>query len=164
MLYVKITEQMLEKATRKAVSMGKIRNSITHGQGNISGFLGEEIVNHFLNGKQQNTYDYDIVKGDVKIDVKTKRCTSKPKSYYDCSIAKTSLHQKCDKYVFVRIEWHKERPDEWKNAWILGELSKKDYFKKSRELTKGQVDPSNNFTVKADCYNVAIKDLDEFVY
>ena len=66
-----------------------------------------------------------------KIDVKTKRCTSKPKSYYDCSIAKTSLHQKCDKYVFVRIEWHKERPDEWKNAWILGELSKKDYFKKS---------------------------------
>ena len=36
MLYVKITEQMLEKATRKAVSMGKIRNSITHGQGNIS--------------------------------------------------------------------------------------------------------------------------------
>ena len=164
MLYVKITKEMIDKATEKALEMGIIRNSITKGQGNISGFLGEEIVNSFLKGSLENTYNYDIMKENVKIDVKTKRCTSKPKEYYDCSIARTSLHQKCDKYVFVRILWNKSRPDEWNHSWILGELTKEEYFQKARELTKGQVDPSNNFIVKADCYNVAIKDLDEFTW
>jgi len=164
MLYVKITKEMIDKATEKALEMGIIRNSITKGQGNISGFLGEEIVNSFLKGSLENTYNYDIIKDNVKIDVKTKRCTSKPKEYYDCSIARTSLHQKCDKYVFVRILWNKSNPDEWTHSWILGELTKEDYFQKARELTKGQVDPSNNFVVKADCYNVAIKDLDEFTW
>ena len=162
MLYVKITKEMVDRATEKALEMGVIRNSITKGQGNISGFLGEEIVNSFLGGDLDNTYDYDIIKDSNKIDVKTKRCTSKPKEYYDCSIARTSLHQKCDKYVVVRILWNKSNPDEWNHAWVLGELNKEDYFKKARQLTKGQVDPSNNFVVKADCYNVAIKDLAEF--
>ena len=159
MIEVTITENIVEKAQRKARSMGRINNSITKGAGNLAGFIGEEVVNLFVGGKINNTYDYDIVKGDVKIDVKTKRCTSPPKAHYDCSIAALSTHQKCDKYIFVRVEWHKNKPDEWKRAWILGEISKKEYFKKARWLKKGDIDKSNNFVVKADCHNLKISDL-----
>ena len=37
-----------------------------------------------------------------------------------------------------------------------------DYFEKAKKLTKGQIDPSNGFIVRADCYNVAISDLKRF--
>lgn len=159
MIEISITENIVEKAQRKAEAMGRIKNSITKGSGNLAGFIGEELVNLFVGGKTVNTYDYDIVKNDVKIDVKTKRCTSPPRPHYDCSIAALSTHQKCDKYIFVRVEWHKERPDEWKRAWILGEITKKEYFKKARYLNKGDIDKSNNFVVKADCHNLPISKL-----
>jgi len=159
MIEVEITENILEKAKRKASSMGRINNSITKGQGNIAGFIGEEVANLFIGGNISNTYDYDIVKDDIKIDVKTKRCTSPPREYYDCSIAELSTHQKCDRYIFVRVEWDKNKPDEWKRSWVLGQIDKKEYFKKAVKLNKGDVDKSNNFVVKANCYNLKISEL-----
>ena len=30
-----------------------------------------------------------------------------------------------------------------------------------RTLAKGDVDPTNNYTVRASCYNLAIEDLEE---
>jgi len=57
------------------------------------------------------------------------------------------------------VLWNKSRPNEWKKAWILGQMDKKEYLKKARFLKKGEVDKSNNFTVKADCYNLKISDL-----
>ena len=50
MIEVKITPQMKKRAWDKARKMGKLRNSITRGQGNIAGFLGEEIANAFIKG------------------------------------------------------------------------------------------------------------------
>ena len=43
MIEIKITERMKQRAWRKARSMGKLKNSITAGDGNIAGFLGEEV-------------------------------------------------------------------------------------------------------------------------
>jgi hypothetical protein len=63
MIEVQITEQMKKRAWRKAREMGKLNNSITGGDGNIAGFLGEEVANSVLRGEVTNTYDYDIVKG-----------------------------------------------------------------------------------------------------
>ena len=102
MIEVKITEQMKQRAWRKAREMGEINNSITHGDGNIAGFLGEQVANEIIKGDITNTYSYDIVKDGIRYDVKTKRCTSKPKDYYECSIASLQKKQDCDIYVFVR--------------------------------------------------------------
>ena len=44
-------------------------------------------------------------------------------------------------------------------GWVLGYMEKEEYFNKATLLKKGQVDPSNNFTVKADCYNLPISKL-----
>ena len=158
MIEIKITEEMKKRAWSKARSMGEINNSITKGGGNIAGFLGEEVANKIIKGDINNTYDYDIIKNGVTYDVKTKRCTSEPKEYYECSVAAFNTKQKCDHYVFVRIENIKGR---WGRAWILGCYEKNAYFEDARFLKKGQIDGNNKFKVKADCYNIAIKNLKE---
>ena len=142
---------MERRSQRKAREMGEINNSITHGDGNIAGFLGEEVANSIIKGKINNTYDYDITKDDVHYDVKTKRCTSEPKGYYECSVAAFNTKQNCDHYVFVRIE---NVGGKWGRAWILGSYGKERYFKDARFLKKGNIDGDNNFKVKADCYNI----------
>ena len=156
MVEIKITQKMKERAWRKARQMGQINNSITKGDGNIAGFLGEEIANEIIKGDINNTYDYDIIKDGVTYDVKTKRCTSEPKPYYECSVAAFNTKQKCDHYVFVRIENIKGK---WTRAWVLGAYDKNKYFKDARFLKKGQTDGDNYFKVKADCYNMEISKL-----
>lgn len=157
MIEFEVTDDIIEAAKAKAIEMGELNNSITNGEGNLAGFIGEEIVNRFIGGKIQNTYDYDIIHRDEKYDVKTKRCTSKPKPFYECSVAAFNIKQKCDKYVFVRVQY---KNNKFGPAWILGCKNKNEYFAKAKKLTKGQIDPSNNFIVKADCFNMPIKDLD----
>lgn len=158
MIEVKITKAMKERAAKKAQEMGSLNNSITKGEGNLAGFIGEEIANKLIKGKIKNTYDYDIV-SDYTYDVKTKRCTSAPKPYYECSVAAYNIKQRCDRYVFVRVECI---DDVCTRAWILGWIDKNEYFDKADRLVKGQVDPRNNFTVKADCFNLRIDQLNSF--
>ena len=146
MIEVQITEKMKKRAWAKSREMGVIKNSIMSGDGNIAGFLGEEVAN-------------TIIKGGIKYDVKTKRCTSPPKPFYDCSVAGFNTKQKCDRYAFVRIE---NKNNRWGRAWVLGWLEHDDYYSKAKKLTKGQTDPSNNFVVRADCYNVSISKLTKF--
>tara|TARA_Y100000296_G_C5179860_1_gene263068 strand:- start:619 stop:1113 length:495 start_codon:yes stop_codon:yes gene_type:complete len=160
MIEIPITEDMKKRAWKKSREMGKLHNSIMRGDGNIAGFLGEEVANIVINGTITNTYDYDIVsKSKVKYDVKTKRCTSKPKDFYECSVAAYNTKQKCDRYAFVRIEYKNKR---WGRAWILGWLEHEAYFDQAHKLTRGERDPSNGFLVRADCYNVAISKLNKF--
>ena len=154
MIKLNITNDMIESCKEKAKSIGKLKNSITNGEGNLSGVLGEYLAHkHLPRSIWKNTFDYDLVENGVRIDVKTKRCTSAPKDFYDCSIAETSLHQECDEYVFVRML------NDISKAWLLGRMDHKEYFKKARFMTKGEIDPDNNFTVKANCYNLQIKEL-----
>ena len=156
MIEIKITQEMKKRAWRKAREMGQLNNSITKGDGNIAGFLGEEVANNVIKGNINNTYDYDIIKNGVKYDVKTKRCTSEPKPHYECSVAAYNTKQECDYYVFVRLE---NIGGKWTRAWVLGHYEKKKYFKVARFLERGQKDGSNAFRVKADCYNMEIKKL-----
>jgi hypothetical protein len=67
-----------------------------------------------------------------RIDVKTKRCTSAPKDYYECSIAAHGTKQDCDEYIFVRVLNNLQR------AWILGRISKDEYFDKSGTTQEGR--------------------------
>ena len=157
MIKVTISDEMLVKAKQKATELGKLNNSILKGDGNLIGFLGEEVANDILKGNIKNSYDYDIILNTGKtVDVKTKKTTVEPKQYYDCSVAAFNTKQKCDYYCFVRIK------DDLSCGWFLGIYDKKDYFKDADFLKKGQIDPSNNFTVKADCYNMKINQLKEY--
>ena len=54
MIEVKITKTMLTRAKKKAKEMGVIKNSILSGEGNLAGFLGEEVANRILRGNKQH--------------------------------------------------------------------------------------------------------------
>lgn len=158
MIEVPINDMMILAARDKAVEMGKLRNSITSGEGNIAGFVGEMIAQMVLGGEITNTYDYDLVLPEgVKVDVKTKRTSVPPLPNYDCSVAAYNTKQKCDYYCFVRVH------NTFARGWFLGVYPKDKYFEDARYLKAGEVDPANNFTVKANCYNMAIQDLHQTI-
>ena len=115
MRHIKITNKHIELAEKMSKSMGTLNNSITKGQGNI---VGAEYLDIILD----NTYDYDLIYKNKKIDVKSKKVTTPPKSYYECSIAALNTKQKCDLYIFTRIT------KDLSKGWILGYLDKENYL------------------------------------
>lgn len=155
MIEVQITPDMVEKAQQQAAEMGALRNSIRHGEGNLVGFVGELVAQKVLGGMLDNTYDHDLLLDDfiTTVDVKTKETTVAPKPHYECSVAAYNTTQKCDYYCFVRVK------NDLSVGWYLGTYAKDKYFKDAHKLHQGEIDPSNNFTVKADCYNLPISQL-----
>lgn len=157
MIEILITKDMLNHANELAKAIGKLNNSIRNGEGNIAGVLGELcFLEHYKNAKMSNTYDYDILLNGYKIEVKTKVRTVAPKSFYECSVANFNTKQNADYYYFVSLLVQNKN---YLKGFLLGGLSKKEYFSTAKELKKGMIDPSNNFTVKADCWNLPISNL-----
>ena len=154
MIELPVSDKTLLKAREQAVEMGKLNNSITKGQGNVAGFVGEIITAEILGATQDNTYDYDLVllNGET-VDVKTKRTSVTPLPHYDCSVAKLSTHQQCDNFAFVRVK------NDYSVAWFLGMIPRLQYYEVARYMNKGDVDPDNGYVVKSSCYNLSIEDL-----
>jgi len=154
MIELPITNNMRNTAHEMSEEMGILNRSITRGQGNVYGFLGELIALEVLGGNHCNTMDYDIIIDGKHIDVKTKKTTVKPLASYDCSIANLTRKQDCDYYAFVRVLSDQSK------GWFLGMKERDAYFKEAIFLKKGEHDPSNNYTVRADCFNMKISSLD----
>ena len=156
MIEIAISADMLVEARDKAAEMGRLRNSIINGAGNIAGFIGEAIAQQVLGGELSNTYDYDLVLPSGKtVDVKTKQTSVKPLETYECSIAALNTTQECDYYAFVRVK------NDFTVGWYLGMYDKKQYMEDATFMKKGTVDSSNGYTVKSDCYNLKISELKE---
>ena len=154
MIEIDITENVRSNAKKKATDLGKLNNSITNGEGNLAGFIGEYLVADYVKGEIHNTYNYDVMAPNGKtIDVKTKRTNYPPLEHYECSVAAFNTKQKCDAYFFVRVS------NELDKGWLLGFYPKEKYFKDAKFCKKGDIDPNNNFTFKADCYNMKISKL-----
>jgi len=164
---------MIEEAREKAQSLGSINNSITKGGGNIAGYLAEIALNEYIKGenlscsKGRLKYDFDLLKGQNKIEVKTKRRTVDPEPHYEVSIATTSEHQRPDFYAFISITFAKKRGKGksatyhgLKNIWLCGFLSREEFFSKAKFIRKGELDPSNGFICHQDMYNLPISKLD----
>ncbi len=148
-----IAESALARIQKRASKLPLLKNSIRRGEGSLVAYIGEEIAKTVLKGEIKDTYDYDIVYQNVRVDVKTKERTVAPKPYYECSVADFNTRQNCDEYAFVSVL------NTLKEAWYLGKISKLDFYKKAIFHRKGEVDPANNFTFKADCYNIPISSL-----
>ena len=154
MIEVAISATMLVESRDKAAEMGKLRNSILNGAGNIAGFIGEAIAQQVLGGELLNSYDYDLIlPSGITIDVKTKQTSVKPLESYECSIAALNTKQDCNYYCFVRVK------NDFTVGWYLGVYEKEQYLQDSTFMKKGTVDASNGYTVKSDCYNLKISSL-----
>jgi hypothetical protein len=73
-----IYDKLIEIAKKRAKDIGILNRSITQGEGNIVGIIGEFLSRHVYGGVIHNTYDYDIVLPDGRTaDVKTKKNNSR---------------------------------------------------------------------------------------
>jgi|TARA_Y100000310_G_scaffold73225_1_gene69397 hypothetical protein len=150
---------MINNAKEKSENLGAINNSILKGKGNFAGYLGEEIVAHYIKADivSNSEYNHDLLKNNQRIEVKTKRRTVEPQDHYDASVAYTSRHQSPDLYIFTSIQFKNGTPIK---AWICGKKEPKEYFKKAIFHAKGDIDPSNQWKVSTDCYNLPYEELD----
>lgn len=156
MIQLSITDEQFKRAV-ELFEFKKLNNSITQGEGNLAGALGEILIVDKFSGLQANTYDYDIIINGYYIDVKTKRFTAKftPTRDWNLNIPDFNTTQKCDHYCFVGMA------DDYKNAYLYGFISRDNFYKKAVFGKEGEIDPNGNGTWKfrADCYNILISEL-----
>lgn len=124
-VYIPITEQAKTAIIAASKNRGILnRRTIMKGEGNISGFAGEYIVNKYLKGRGfkyvgDKIWDYDFESGSMKLDVKSKGNSVAPRINYDCTVPQNQRNQNCTHYVFVRI--NKDLTGGWINGWITKE-------------------------------------------
>jgi len=155
MIEVNISASDKKKAAAIAKEIGPRKRSILNNKGAQAGYVGKIVVARLLGLDLCCGVDFDMVIGGIiKAAVKTKQTAGIPSPSFECSIEAGATEQKCDWYVFVRVD-----KDTMSKAWILGYLPKVEYFEKATFLKKGDIVGDNKFEVKANCYNVPISAL-----
>lgn len=171
---IQITKEMLDRARSKSSQCGWMnKKSFRKGDGNLVGFLGEEMIEHEFGKKfdlrkdDEYTHDFSCqIKGiPLRFDVKTKK-TSVPyiDGDFEASIVSYQIDdgiQPVDFYVFCRVYFPKDGSDP-PFGWIIGKISKRDFIANSTHFKKGEYDKSNDYYVQNDCYNIKYKDMSKF--
>ena len=164
MLQLPFDKGMIRKATEWAENLGGIYNSITKGDGNYAGRLGELALAKHLGVEVEDHKDYDHIYNDSKVEVKTKRRATKPKSNYTVNIAATSKHQKPDKYAFLSLEYADRDSggnySDLQHIWLCGYKSSEQFFGEAEFWPKGTPDPPF-FKTHRDMYVLTIGELDD---
>jgi len=149
---IEISEQMIKNAKDKANDLGCLNNSIRGGKGNFVGFLGEEIVKKYLKIGDGNTYQFDLVYHNKKLEVKSKERSVPPQITYNATVAKFNIKQDCDYYVFTSILKDNS------SGWICGIIPKQEFYDKA-VFNKKDEKETNIFSFKSDCYNLTYDKL-----
>ena len=164
MLQLPFDNKMIREATNWAENLGGIYNSITKGDGNYVGRLGEVALAKHLGVEVEDHKDYDLIYNDSKVEVKTKRRATKPKSNYTVNIASTSRHQKPDTYAFLSVEYSDRDSggnySDLLKIWLCGYKSAEQFFEEAEFWPKGTPDPPF-FKAHSDMYVMKIGELDE---
>lgn len=158
MIRLKINKDQIKRAS-ELYGFGALKNSITKGESNLYGAVGEIVVFDYCKNSgrrvsHKSTTDYDMIINGNKFDIKTKKTTVPPLSGFNCSVAAFNTTQKCDHYLFVRVM------EDYSEAWLLGYIPKGEFFKRATFNRKGQPDPKfPAWNFRADCYNLEVKKL-----
>ena len=157
-------DKIIREATEWAENLGGIYNSITKGDGNFAGRFGELVLAKHLGVEVEDHKDYDLIYNDSKVEVKTKRRATKPKSNYTVNVAKTSTHQKPDSYAFLSLEYSDRDSaghySDLLKIWLCGYKDAAQFFEEAEFWLKGTTDPPF-FTAHRDMYVMKIEELDE---
>ena len=152
-----IPDWMYAEAITRSNKLGILNNSITEGQGNVAGYVGQQAFVQLFDGKDVDTFDYDIMHPNLnRVEVKTKRQNVNAlRLNYEGSISNYNPNQNYDHVAFFRVNW------EQRKGWFCGFTTKEGFDKLSRDMTRGKIDKqsSNNFEVKANCKNIYYSQL-----
>jgi hypothetical protein len=155
---ITITDEQRKRA-EELYEFNVLKGSVTKGEGNKVGALGEIIVldNYGDKAVYVGDYNYDLIIKDKKVDVKTKKQAVPPRPEHKANIFAYNTKQKCDFYCFVAIH------SSLKTGWILGWKEKEKFFKEATFRRKGELDETGSnkgWTFKHDCYVMTNADLD----
>ncbi len=170
---IDITQSQIEEhKTHYPYKAGSLKNSHTKKQ--EFGAMGEIVFRDFMKENYPNKQLTPVTKegnnGDTwincdylingkKIEIKGANIgkNQKPRIDWTCKHFKTSSHQKCDYYVFLRIR------EDFTKAYLLGMISKSDFESKSLFKKKGDYDEdspkSKPFYYTADTYTLPMTEL-----
>ena len=159
MIEIRITEEQRKRAN-ELYEFNVLKGSVTKGEGNEIGALGEIIVLDYYGDKAEyvGDYDYDLIIKGKKVDVKTKKQNIRPAKHHSCNIFAYNTKQKCDWYCFVFIH------QSLNFGWIMGWLTKDDFYKKAIFRRNGEVDTTLNtkWVFKGNCYTIKVTELDNY--
>ena len=158
MIKINITEEQRRRA-EELYGFNVLNGSVTEGEGNKVGSLGEIIVLDYYKdySKYAGEYDYDLLIKGKKVDVKSKKQNVPPNPSHKANIFAWNTTQKRDYYCFVAIH------SNLKVGWIIGWKEKEAFFKEAIFRKKGEVDTTGTnvgWTFKSDCYCLTVADLD----
>tara|TARA_R110000796_G_scaffold161858_2_gene278637 strand:- start:200 stop:736 length:537 start_codon:yes stop_codon:yes gene_type:complete len=159
MIEIKITDEQRKRA-EELYEFNVLKGSVTKGEGNAVGALGEIIVLDYFGklAKYVGDYDYDLIIRDKKVDVKTKKQKMRPAKHHSCNIFAYNTQQKCDWYCFVFVH------QSLNYGWIMGWLTKDEFYKKATFRKGGEADPTleTSWVFKGNCYTIKVTDLDNY--
>jgi hypothetical protein len=95
----------------------------------------------------------DFLHEGRRVDVKCKERSVFCKDHYEVSVEARQIEYDADDYYFYSYN-HKAKVMEY-----LGKITKEEFIEKANLLRKGDIDPSNNWRVSVDCYNLKISEL-----
>jgi hypothetical protein len=155
MIQLRPTNQQIERA-KKLFDFKELNGSITNGEGNIPGAMGEVLIADHYGVDHSNTYDYDLIIKDKKVDVKTKsyKAGLNPRREWTLNVASFNSTQSCDYYCFVGLA------SDFGVGFLYGFISSDRFHDVAIFGKAGEEDVFNpGFTYRGDCYNIRIKDL-----
>lgn len=144
------------KCTRQAFNDKTI---LEDGAGQLTGTLGELAFGRWLKDAgiafeyvAEKKGAHDFVVNSLKIDVKTKACTSPPRPNYTCHVLAAQSGYDVDLYVFARTDING-------HVWLLGWMHKNHFWisDKACDVKRGQM--ADGLIQTADSRRIQISDI-----
>ena len=154
-----ITPEQIEEA-KDLYNFKNLKNSITKGESQLHGAIGEVITMEFLRSKgkevkYEGDYNYDLISNGKKIDVKTIKTDKEPTDEFNANISAFNHTQQTDFYLWCAVSL------DMSYGYVIGYLEKDEFYKIAELKKKGEIDHSE-WTFKSDTYTTKIKNIKKF--
>jgi len=147
---LKITDELIKKATERFNKFLGNQYSKLDFEKRLAGFIGEEIFqNEYPKAKRVNSYNYDFILANKKIEIKSTMINS-PHDNLNIFIP-DYYKQECDYYYTIAIN------KTYKKAWKIGYLDYKTAGKKMTVIKKG--DNIGSVKAKTDSFLIKFKEF-----
>lgn len=159
MIEVQISKDMIAEALDRASKVPALRNSDTQNHGTKIAALSDLMVEKTWGGRivSDMSFDFDWISPKLYLfEIKAKERNVVPQPWHNCAVKEYNTKQRCDYYLFTSIF------ADYSRGWILGYVSKKDFFEQARFFEKGQVDDDprgDKYVFPSSCYNLKIEQL-----
>jgi hypothetical protein len=155
---INMTSEQIERAS-SLYSFGALKNSVTKGEGNVVGALGEIAVFDYFSQRAKvvfdSTRDFDMIINGFKIDVKTSRSNFDALAHYHFIFFDVNTTQNCDFYFFVHYNITTDV------AFLVGYLKPSRFYELATFHRKGERRHTvGNFL--EDTFSVCYNKLNQF--